>query len=108
MSGNRSLALGGPPGDDTLGYDFRVARRSGALLFEIKATTTDGLAFDISDGELAAASAARKGQYRILYIRSVLSPEDRQIIVLPNPLEPGSRDLYKQINNGMRLAFDLS
>jgi len=75
VSGNRSLALGGPPGDDTLGYDFKVARRTGALLFEVKATTTDGYAFDISDGELAAASAARKGQYRIVYIRSVLSPD---------------------------------
>jgi hypothetical protein len=105
ISGNRSLVLGGPPGDDTPGYDFKIVRRSGPLLFEVKATTTDGYAFEISDGELAAASAARKGQYRILYIRNVLSPDDRELLVLPSPLEPEARHLYRQINNGMRLAF---
>ncbi len=61
MSGNRAFLLGGHPGDDTLGYDFRIARRSGTLLFEVKATNTDQHIFDISDRELAAAKAARKG-----------------------------------------------
>ena len=105
VSGNRSIALGGPPGNDRLGYDFKVSRRSGTLLFEVKATTTDGYAFDISDLELAAASAARKGQYRILFIRSVLTPQARELLVLPNPLEPESAALYTQTNRGMRLRF---
>lgn len=105
MSGNRSIALGGPPGNDRLGYDFKISRRSGSLLFEVKATTTDGYAFDISDLELATASAARKGQYRILFIRSVLTPDARQILVLPNPLEPESAALFTQENSGLRLRF---
>lgn len=105
VSGNRAFMLGGHPGDDTLGYDFRIARRSGPLLFEVKATSTDQYVFEISDRELSAAKAARKGQYRIIHIRSVLSPSERDLIVLPNPLEVESSRLYEQINRGLRLRF---
>jgi hypothetical protein len=105
VSGNRATVLGGHPGNDTLGYDFRVARRSGTLLFEVKATTTEEYEFDISDRELTAASSARKGQYRIIFIRSLLAPTERRLIILPNPLESGNSSLFVPVNRGLRLRF---
>lgn len=104
-SGNRTHELVGHPGDDTLGYDFVIYRKSETLYFEVKATTTDEFAFDMGESELRAARA-RRGAYRVLFIRSILSPEDRELLVLPNPLEPASRSLFVQVNQGVRLRFE--
>jgi hypothetical protein len=106
VSGNRSHYLDGHEGDDTLGFDFQVALPRPLLQFEVKATMTDQFVFDISDRELAAATAARKGQYRILFIRSALTPGARELLVLPSPLEPESARSFEQLNQGLRLRFD--
>lgn len=87
VSGNRTVVLGGHSGNDRLGYDFRIARKSGTLMLEVKTATTDDFVFDISDRELAAAKAARRGRCRIIFIREVLSPSTRRLRVLPSPLE---------------------
>lgn len=102
VSRNRRFHLGGHPGDDTLGYDFRVARKSETLLFEVKATKTGEYEFDIGESELRAARATRRGWYRIIFIRSVLTPDERELLVLPHPLDP----CYAQVNQGLRLRFD--
>lgn len=102
VSRNRRFQLGGHPGDDSLGYDFRIARNNETLLFEVKATKTDEYAFDIGESELRAARGTRRGWYRIIFIRSVLTPADRQLLVLPHPLDPS----YAQVNQGLRLRFD--
>lgn len=102
VSRNRRFHLGGQTGDDTLGYDFRIARKNETLFFEVKATKTDEYEFDIGESELRAARATRKGWYRIVFIRSVLIPEERELLVLPHPLDPS----YAQVNRGLRLRFD--
>jgi hypothetical protein len=102
VSRNRRFHLGGHPGDDTLGYDFRVARKNETLFFEVKATKTDEYEFDIGESELRAARSTRKGWYRIIFIRSVLTADDRELLVLPHPLDP----CYAQVNQGLRLRFD--
>jgi hypothetical protein len=106
VSANRTFELGGHPGDDGLGYDFRVMRKSETLFFEVKATTTDSYEFDFGESELRAARAARKGWYRIIFIRSVLDPAQRELLVLPNPLEFSTPPTFSQINRGVRLKFD--
>ncbi|HLF43082.1 MAG TPA: DUF3883 domain-containing protein [Acidimicrobiia bacterium] len=106
VSANRTFLLGGHAGDDSLGYDFRIARKNETLYFEVKATTTDEYEFDIGESELRAARAARKGRYRIIFIRSTFVPEERRLLVLPNPLEPDVMTSFAQINQGMRLRFD--
>ena len=105
VSANRAFHLGGHPGDDTLGYDFRIARKSETLYFEVKATTTGEYEFDIGESELRAARAARKGWYRIIFIKSIFVPAERQLFVLPNPLEPEFVTSFSQINQGIRLRF---
>ena len=72
----------------------------------MKTTTTDDYEFDIGESELRAARAARKGTYRIIFIRSVLQPDARRLFVLPNPLEPAAASSFLQINQGMRFRFD--
>lgn len=106
VSANRTFQLGGHQGNDGLGYDFRIARKNETLFFEVKATRTDVYEFDIGESELRAARAARKGWYRIIFIRSILTPTERELLVLPNPLESDAIASYKQINQGMRLRFD--
>jgi hypothetical protein len=105
VSTNRSVVLGGHEGNDFLGYDFEVVRRSQTLLFEVKATAGEGFEFDFGESELRAAKSARRGQYRIVFLRSVLSTAERELLVLPNPLEVGSADLFAQVNDGVRLRF---
>jgi Domain of unknown function (DUF3883) len=108
VSANRVCQLGGSLGDDSLGYDFRVARNNETLYFEVKATTTDDYEFDLGESELRMARAARKGWYRILFINSILFPEQRQLLVLPNPLELDVISSFVQVNQGLRIRFNPS
>ncbi len=98
--------LGGHAGDDTCGYDFEIVRKSGRLMFEVKATVTDNHAFDIGESELRAARSARKGAYRIIFINNILDPDSRRLRILPNPLEAEYADCFAQVNQGVRLRFD--
>ena len=103
VSRNRRFFLEGSLGDDSLGYDFRVARRRDTLFFEVKATTTNEYEFDIGESELRAARHTPKDRYRIIFLRSVLTPGRRDPpLLLPQPLDPS----YRQVNQGLRLRFD--
>ncbi len=102
VSGYRVARLGGHEGDDTLGFDFEIQRKSDRLLFEVKATITDDFEFNMGESEVRAASAARKGSYRIIFIRSILEPEDRELLHPPNPFEPGHAAAYAQLNQDSR------
>ncbi len=99
------FAVGGHEGNDSLGHDFEVIRRSQTLLFEVKATPGDTYEFDFGESKLRAAKQARRGVYRIIFITSVLDSKDRELLVLPNPLESGAGDLFAQVNEGVRLRF---
>jgi hypothetical protein len=105
VSANRVLGVGGHEGNDFLGYDFEVIRRSQTLLFEVKATPGDAYEFDFGESELHAAKQARRGAYRIIFLRCVLDSTERELLVLPNPLETGAGDLFAQVNEGVRLRF---
>ena len=55
-------------------------------------------------GNGTATASAPRDWYRLIFIRSVLIPEDRELLVLPHPLDPP----YAQVNQGLRLRFDPS
>jgi hypothetical protein len=82
-----------------------VRQQTQTLFFEVKATSGDGTEFELGTSELRAARAARKGTYRTLFVRHALEPARRQLLVLPNPLEPEHRGLFAQANSGVRLRF---
>jgi hypothetical protein len=80
----RRFALNdGDLGNDDLGFDFEVLRvRRGALMFEVKATTTDDLAFELSETEIAVAQEnAGHDRYRILFVGRVNDSEERWPLV---------------------------
>ena len=97
----------GDLGNDDLGFDFEVLRvRRGSLMFEVKATTTDNLAFDLTETEIAVAQAnAGHDRYRILFVGRVNESEHRWLTVLPNPLSAGGRGRYRIVGRGIRYEF---
>jgi hypothetical protein len=105
-SGNRGLGIGGHEGDDSLGYDFEIVQRSQTIHFEVKATAGEECEFEMGVSELRAARSARRNTYRILFIRHVLDRDRRELMVLPNPLEPEYAKHFGQLNEGVKFRFD--
>jgi len=100
----------GDLGNDDLGFDFEVLReRRGALMFEVKATTTDDLAFELSETEIAVAQEnAGHDRYRILFVGRVNDSERRWLAILPNPLSAGGRGRYRIVGRGIRYEFAMA
>lgn len=100
----------GDLGNDDLGFDFEVLReRRGALMFEVKATTTDDLAFELSETEITVAQEnAGHDRYRILFVGRVNDSEQRWLAVLPNPLSAGGRGRYRIVGRGIRYEFAMA
>lgn len=105
VSGNRRHLFIDHPGDDSLGFDFKVVQKSQTLFFEVKATTTDDYEFDLGASEVRAARLAKQGCYRLLFIRSIFDSPNRDLIVLPNPIHPDEAMAFSQVNQGIRLRF---
>lgn len=107
MSRNRSYYLSdGDPGDDSCGYDMHVMAGRSPIFIEVKSFTGDPKRFELSEGEVKfARSKARTSTYRVLYIANVGVPEKRQMLLLPNPLAAGSKDLFRPISTGTKFAF---
>ncbi|MEU4803728.1 DUF3883 domain-containing protein [Actinosynnema sp. NPDC023587] len=105
VSANRKHLVGGHPGDDSLGYDFKVGSGRATCYFEVKATTTDRYEFELGPSELRAAYEMPPGSYRIIFVSSVLNPAERELLVLPNPVESLHRHRFQQVGRGVHLRF---
>ena len=106
----RHVIKDGNIGNDDLGFDIEVLReRRGPLMFEVKATTTDEVAFDLSEKEIAVAQAnAGHDRYRILFVGRVNDSENRLVTVLPNPLSAQGRGRYRIVGRGIRYKLELN
>lgn len=106
----RHVIKDGNIGNDDLGFDIEVLReRRGPLMFEVKATTTDEVAFDLSEKEIAVAQAnAGHDRYRILFVGRVNESENRWVSVLPNPLSAQGRGRYRIVGRGIRYELELN
>ena len=104
---NRAFAIhDGDSGDDALGFDLEVLSGRARLFYEVKASTGNPSAFELSENEVVfAASKARTASYRVLYIANVNVPTERVILALPNPLAAHSRDRYRVSETGVRYSF---
>ena len=92
---------------DSLGYDFRFSYGGKTWCVEVKATTENGTSFDLSSGEIAAASriAARKDErWRILRVRRALSDQP-ECDWLPNPFEPGAGQRLRLRRGSMTVEY---
>jgi hypothetical protein len=106
-----SEAIGQPRGDDSLGYDFRIALSSRTLYFEVKATMGTDTSFALGESEVRkAAECARRRHdvYRVLFITSALDAQARQMHLLRNPLDPQNENLYAFPGAGLLCTFRLA
>jgi hypothetical protein len=71
VSTNRRGAFPGSPGDDGLGFDFRVGSGRQPLMFEVKATQGQGGQIELGESEVRAAQQhAGHDRWRLLVITS--------------------------------------
>ncbi|MYR56332.1 DUF3883 domain-containing protein, partial [Streptomyces sp. SID625] len=108
VSRNRGKFFPGDPGDDGLGYDFRVGGGSRPLLFEVKATLGDGGRIELGESEVRTAQRhAGSDRWRILVVTSVLEPSRLRVAMLPNPFGARGRDLYREEGGALRFSYRL-
>jgi hypothetical protein len=73
---------------ETPGWDIQYTDREGNLIkVEVKSTTCEGFqAFEMTDNEVKAAEQHRD-HYHLYLVANCLSPERRQLQVVPDPVE---------------------
>jgi hypothetical protein len=102
--------IGQPAGDDTLGYDFEIALKTVTIFFEVKATVGTTTAFQLGESEVGKARDCTRSDrfdYRILFISDALSADQRQLFLLPNPMDPAYRDHFRFPGSGLTCVFRL-
>ncbi|GAA3022755.1 DUF3883 domain-containing protein [Streptomyces lactacystinicus] len=108
VSTNRRGAFPGTPGDDGLGFDFRVGSGKQPLMFEVKATQGQGGQIELGESEVRAAQQhASHDRWRLLVITSVLDSEGLQVHMLPNPFGARGRGYYREEGGALRFTYHL-
>jgi hypothetical protein len=108
VSGYRAEVLCDGKGNDGLGYDFIVKEPDRTWLLEVKATTEETAELTLGESEVRRAQdAGADEEYVIVFVTQVLSPEQRRIYPLPNPLRPGGLQHYQVAGRALRLHFEL-
>ena len=103
VSGYRDAVLNTSGGQDALGYDFIVARKSYTLYYEVKASTGDPLRFELGPTEIGAAQrwrSDRDHRFRILYVTYVGDPTRMRVTVLPNPFSTKAEGKFRPVGKG--------
>lgn len=101
-------AIGEPPGDDTLGYDFEIVLKSRKVRFEVKATGGTDPRFEMGESEVGAArdsAGSNRLEYRIVFITEALDAERASLFVLPNPMDPAYRQFFAFPGTGLMCTF---
>jgi hypothetical protein len=104
-------AIGEPPGNDTLGYDFEIVLKSRTVRFEVKATTGTDTRFELGESEVGAARdcvRSARYEYRVLFISEALDSERRSLFVLPNPMDPANASFFRFPGSGLTCTFKLN
>jgi len=106
VSGNRSNVFPGPPGDDRLGFDFRVGSGKLPLMFEVKATQREGGHIELGESEVRAAERySGNDRWRILVVTNVLDPAQARVTMLPNPFSARGRGAYREDGGALRFSY---
>lgn len=108
VSTNRRRVFAGDPGNDSLGFDFRVERARGPIMFEVKASRDDPGIFTLTDSEIREARRhARDGRWRLLIVPFVSEPAWCRVLRLPNPFEARAEGLFRAEGEGIRYRYHL-
>ncbi|MEU5344715.1 hypothetical protein AB0H18_28460 [Streptomyces sp. NPDC020766] len=105
-STNRRKAFPGAPGDDSLGFDFKVGSGKRPLMFEVKATQGEGGRIELGESEVRAAQQyAGNDRWRLLVVTQVHSPQRMEIHMLPNPFGKQGRGRYREEGGALRFSY---
>jgi hypothetical protein len=107
-SSYKNAFLGRQDGDDGLGYDFEVLRKSRRILYEVKASTGEDWQFALGESEVRSAQRAsgdKSMRYRILFVENAVHADRRRLFVLPNPFTAKGAHLLRMVGAGMRFRF---
>jgi hypothetical protein len=108
VSTNRRRVFAGHAGNDSLGFDFRVERARGPIMFEVKASRDDPGMFTLTDSEIREARRhARDGRWRLLIVPFVSDPARCRVLRLPNPFEARAEGLFRAEGEGIRYRYRL-
>lgn len=108
VSTNRRRVFAGDPGNDSLGFDFRVERARGPIMFEVKASRDDPGTFTLTDSEIREARRhARDGRWRLLIVPFVSDPGRCRVLRLPNPFEARAEGLFRAEGEGIRYRYHI-
>jgi hypothetical protein len=109
VSENRRHVFGGDPGDDGLGFDFRIERATAPIMFEVKANQGEPGVFELTEAEIREAQRnARNGRWRLLVVSYVLHPQRCRVIRLPNPFDTRSDGRFRTEGRGIRYRYQLA
>jgi hypothetical protein len=103
--------IGEPPGDDSLGYDFKITLSQTTLYFEIKATSETSMRFELGETEVRKAAECvrrRRDDYRIIFLTNVLDADARKLHILRNPMDPKYQCFYNFPGAGLVCTFNLA
>ena len=103
VSGYRNATLGSKSGDDRLGYDFIVRRKSVTHYYEVKASIGDSHVFEMGPTEIAAAHKFRSGKehkYGVIYVANATDSKRINISLLPNPFSREGEMKLRAVGRG--------
>jgi hypothetical protein len=104
-------SIGEPAGDDSLGYDFKISLKTTTLYFEVKATNSSDMRFELGESEVTKAAACartRRDDYRIIFITRASNAAERRLYILRNPLDPRHQRFYRFPGAGLVCTFSLA
>lgn len=111
VSGNAAPFVG-RPGDDGLGYDFRIRFNSQTWFIEVKSSTEDPCQFEMGETEVRfardVARSRKPERYVIVYVANVGQTGQTTIDVLPNPLSPEADGSLTIAGDSIRYTFNRS
>jgi hypothetical protein len=107
VSSYRRQVFAGAPGDDDLGYDFRIVMAKD-LFFEVKATRGELGEFELGESQVREAQRhTHEDRWRLIVTSHVLDTEHRRLEVLPNPFSRRGRDRFQLVGRGLRFRYTL-
>lgn len=107
VSTYRRHVFPGVPGDDGLGFDFRIPAAKD-LYFEVKTTQGELGEFELGESQVREAQRhTHEDRWRLIVISNALDTSLRRLEVLPNPFSRRGQQRFQLVGRGLRFRYAL-